>query len=288
MTFDPFAFIFARLISNRVSVHHAKEVEELRLIRKGLKGRAASWLELVSGRHSVRRTQMILGVTQEIAEYERDLHAPGKDIGVYPNGVDTTKIPILSDDREQDAVHAAFICGTFSDWHGLDKLISAIDAYHPHPDDPPLNIHLVGKLSDAQISEIEATTARLAVFRKYGILKEAEYRTILAKCDVGISSLAMERQNLYEGSTLKVREMLAMGLAIYSGHIDHALQESDSFVLVTQRPSVQEILLLASKAKEIERNWIRTKSAGRIEKSRAIEGIVKLFSSTVTRSNHFE
>ena len=35
LTFDPFSPFFALFVSNRASVHHAKEIEELLLIRQG-------------------------------------------------------------------------------------------------------------------------------------------------------------------------------------------------------------------------------------------------------------
>lgn len=75
MTFDPFALIFAPLIPNRVSIHHAKEIEELRLIRQGWKGRLASVVEKFCGKFSVCKAKMILGVTNEIAEYEENFDA---------------------------------------------------------------------------------------------------------------------------------------------------------------------------------------------------------------------
>lgn len=267
MTFDPFAFIFAPLVRNRVSVHHAKEVEELRLIRKGWTGRAASWLERVSGRFAVSRTGMIFGVTQEIAAYERDLHAPEKPIGVYPNGVDVAQIPILADKRDPDRIHAGFICGAFSSWHGLDKLIAAVDAHQPQADDLPLTIHLIGKLSDTQASEVNATAVRRRVFKMHGILRDSEYRPILEMCDVGIASLAMERQNLREGSTLKVREMLAMGLPIYSGHQDMVLSEKLGHAQIVESVSYDTLLYFGLKAKCLDRGSVREDSKKGIDKA---------------------
>lgn len=275
MTFDPFAFFFAPLIRNRVSVHHAKEIEELRLIRNGWKGRAASWLERVSGRFSVRRTRMILGVTQEIAEYERDTHAPRKPIGVYPNGIDAAQVTILEDKRKPDEIHAAFICGTFSSWHGLDKLIAAVDAYEPQINDLPLTIHLIGKLSDAQVLEIAATDARRMVFTAYGLLSEAEYRPILEKCDVGIASLAMERKNLREGSTLKVREMLAAGLPVYSGHEDVALPETLGFVKIVENVTLSDIVEFGAKTKEVGRPCVRERSLRRVDKRESMAAVMR-------------
>jgi len=266
MTFDPFAFIFASLIRNRVSVHHAKEIEELRLIRQGWKGWAASTLERFSGRFAVRRTKMILGVTQEIADYERDLHCPNKPVGSYPNGIDSNSIHLLDDNRRQGEIHAAFMCGTFSSWHGLDKLIDAVDVHEAGGDELPLTIHLVGRLSEEQVDHLKATARRRAVFTCHGPLDEAQYRPILAGCDVGIASLALERKNLTEASTLKVREMLAMGLPVYSGHDDVALPSGKRFVTIVKDIRASDLRNFAVATKNLSRLDIRKESLPHIEK----------------------
>lgn len=277
MTFDPFAFVFAPLIRNRVSVHHAKEVEELRLIRKGWKGWAASRLEQASGKFAVRRVKMILGVTREIAEYERDTRAPNKKVGVYPNGVDVAQVSVLADKRVPEEIHAAFICGTFSQWHGLDKLIDAVDEYSSSGEDTSFTIHLIGRLSKKQLEEVSANNARVRVFKFHGLLNTDEYRPILDACDIGVASLAMERQNLNEGSTLKVREMLAMGLPVYSGHKDVALPEGEDFVKITERPTVSEMIAFATHTKCISRSHVRERSKGRIDKGASMAAVARYF-----------
>lgn len=276
MTFDPFAFIFAPLIRNRVSVHHAKEIEELKLIRQGWKGKAASTLERFSGRFAVRHTKMILGVTQEIADYERDLHCPNKPAGCYPNGIDSNSVRVLDDGRKKDEIHAAFMCGTFSSWHGLDKLIDAVDMHEAGDDDLPLTVHLIGRLSDEQVHQLNATPQRREVFKCHGLLDVEEYRPILTRCDVGIASLALERENLTEGSTLKVREMLAMGLPVYSGHHDVALAPDKPFVAVVKEVSVSDLRNFALETKYMSRHDVRQKSLDRISKATAMKAVVQM------------
>jgi glycosyltransferase involved in cell wall biosynthesis len=278
MTFDPFAFIFAPLIPNRVSVHHAKEVEELRLVRKGWRGRAAARLERASGAFAVSRAKMIFGVTREIAEYQRDTRAPDKEIGVYPNGVDVSRVPLLADKRKHDQINIAFICGTFSAWHGLDKLIEAVDAGSFAPDDCSFSIHLIGNLSAGQIEEISANEKRSRIFKCHGLMNADEYRNIIDVCDYGVASLAMTRQNLKEGSTLKVREMLAMGLPVYSGHQDLALPEDEKFVFITKRPNMSEMVAFGKYVKTISRDFVRERSKGLIEKKEAMKSVAKVLS----------
>lgn len=279
MTFDPFAIFFAPFVRNRVTVHHAKEIEELQFIRKGWKGKAASILESFTGRISARNALAILGVTQEIAEYERDLHASSKAIGVYSNGVDLDKVSVLPDDRQNRDIEVAFICGKFSEWHGLDKLITAVDQHVIAADDPKLTIHLIGSLSKAQLEDIASTEMRRSIFRAHGTMSAASYRPILARCDAGIASLALERKNLYAASTLKVREMLAMGLPIFSGHHDVALPTYKNYVCVVETVILSDLWDFAKVAKQISRDDVRRESSALIEKTECMRRVIRQFNS---------
>lgn len=281
ITFDPFAFIFAPLIKNRISVHHAREVHELCLIRKGWKGAGASMLERLSGRYAVRKARAILGVTEEIAKYERDLHAPNQLIGVYPNGINLKNVTLLNDFRSQNEVHAVFICGTFSPWHGLDKLVKSVDEYTSSSNESKFFIHLVGLLSETQQIDIEATEIRRRVFRCYGLLPENEYRPILECCDFGIASLALERKGLSEGSTLKIREMLALGLPIYSGHRDVALKDGLDFVKVVRNPNVYEMTNFGLACKTIDRQAVRKVSEAMIDKSGTMKSVIQFIENSL-------
>ena len=266
MTFDPFAFIFAPLISNRVSVHHAKEIEELKIIKREWRGKFASFIECYCGKVAVRNTQTILGVTKEIAEYERELHCPSKNTGVYPNGIEVNAHKLLPDLRISNEVHAAFICGTFSSWHGLDRLIQAIEKKSTERDGFPVYIHLIGNLSKEQINEIGANQRLREIFLVYGVMSPDDYRLILEKCDYGIGSLAMDRQNLTEGSTLKVREMLALGLPVYSGHSDVALPSDAPWVKIVNQVNLSDLREFGLSVKNIQRTTVREQSRRMIEK----------------------
>jgi hypothetical protein len=284
-TFDPFAPLFAPHIRNRVTVHHSKEVEELLLIRKGWKGICASRLERWSGAVAVRNALGILGVTREIAEYQRALRAPEKLVGVYSNGIDPAEVQLLPDERDEFAIHAAFICGKFSPWHGLDKLLLAVDQ-HVEQGTPPLPIiHLIGNLTSEQKMEVSASERRKRVFRVHGLMRESEYRPILARCDIGIASLAMERENLSEGSTLKVREMLAMGLPIYSGHKDVALDEGQPFVKIASAPNLQALAAFGRQCKYIQRSFVREKSLPIIEKAQIMKQTARVLDEFSIVSN---
>ncbi|MCW7755280.1 hypothetical protein OOT00_14935 [Desulfobotulus sp. H1] len=223
MEFDPFALFFCWFIPNRLPVYHAKTVQELKLIRMGWKGNLASALEKMVGRITLQNSAAIIGVTKEIAKdvcAANSLHKPAL---FYPNGIRVQDIPVLKDTRSKDDIHLAFVCGYFSPWHGLERLISAAGDYTR--ESHYLCIHLLGILSAPQIELLKQFRHPRIRFHAHGYLDQQEYLTILASCSAGIGSLALDLKFLQEASTLKVREYLAMGLPVIASHIDSALPE---------------------------------------------------------------
>lgn len=227
MEFDPFALIFAWFVPNRVLVHHSKEVLELRQIRKGWKGRAASWLENISGRVATRTARALVGVTHEIGIYQKQFRRLPQafPIGFFPNGVVVDTMPNIIDERSSDTISLGFMSGSFAAWHGLDRLLDGLEDYFGADAPVPIRLELIGRLTEAQLAHVEQVNAAASteVVIVHGRLKQDEYLKVLGKCHIGIGSLAMDRIELSEGATLKVREMLALGLPVYSGHVDTAL-----------------------------------------------------------------
>lgn len=278
MTFDPFALMFAPLARNRISVHHSKEVEELPLIRRGIGGRIAAAVERITGRAAVRHARGVLGVTPEIARYEVDTRAPGKPCGSYPNGIRPGEVRLLEDARDATAVSVAFIAETFSEWHGLDRLVDAVRDAGELPD--ALHIHLIGRVSDALRARIGALGPRESVFRLLGFLDTENYRRVLAECDVGVGSLAMDRQKMSEGSTLKVREMLASGLPVYSGHRDPSFPGDFPYYHEAAAVDLDGLVRFALAMKSSSRAAVREASAPHVDKLSGMRQVVAWLQGT--------
>lgn len=281
MNFDPFAFLFAPLIPNRLGVHHSKEVEELPLIRPGWSGRIAAALERLTGRFAVRCSAGVLGVTNEIAQYECETRAPGKPFSAYPNGIDLKTVDLAEDRRSPEQVHVVFICDTFTEWHGLDRLLAAVAATPAPP--PGLTIHLIGKLSDQQRGQLAALGDKQSLFHVHGFLDASAYRDILAAADVGLGSLALDKQKLREGATLKVRELLAMGLPVYSGHRDTALPASFPYYLEQPTVEIGQLHAFAMRMKRIPRTQVRESSGPLIDKRSAMQNVADWLRATYLR-----
>jgi hypothetical protein len=274
MEFDPFALLFAPFVRNRILVHHSKEVLELRLIRRGWKGRVASFLERITGKVAVRTSTALLGVTQEVCDYQRSYRKLPDDfpIFLFPNGVVLDTIEPLDDERSASLIEIAFMCGSFAQWHGLDILLDSLSEYCERHPSPSVRLHLIGKLSDEQNADIAKVndTAGAKIVLEHGRMQQSEYRKIMEKCHVGVGSLAMDRIQMVEGATLKVREMLAMGLPIYSGHKDTALPPNFPHYFIGNG-EFSEIISFVERSRTVSRQEVREASREYIEKRRWFE-----------------
>jgi glycosyltransferase involved in cell wall biosynthesis len=270
MAFDLFALVFSWFVRNRASVHHAKEIEELLLIRPGLPGRLASWLERLTGRVSARTAAAIIGVTEDIRQYELDVRQVDKPSYVYPNGIFFPDFHPVPDHRSASVVNAVFICETFAAWHGLDLLIDAANAYRPANQDEKLKIHLIGSLTDTQVEQIRSTNKVNDFFVAHGSLQAKDYEPIMSICDIGIGSLALTRKGLQEAATLKVREYLAIGLPVFSGHKDVAIPDDFEYY-VNEDCSIDKILIFGLKSKSVSRQVVRNLSRPYIDKAAILQ-----------------
>ncbi|TKR53872.1 glycosyltransferase family 4 protein [Allopusillimonas ginsengisoli] len=285
MTFDIFAPLFSWFVRNRASVHHAKEMEELLLIRPGLQGQLASWLERRSGAVAARTARAIIGVTEDIRQYELSARKIDKPSYVYPNGIFFPGFQAAPDHRSVDVVNAVFICERFVSWHGLDLLIDAANAYQDLGNHQKLKIHLIGSLTDAQIEQLNSTNKINDIFIMHGVLEAPDYELIMSNCDIGIGSLALGRKGLQEAATLKVREYLAIGLPVFSGHKDVAIPD-DFEHYTNDECTIDKILNFGLKSKSIARQTVRDQSRPFIDKAVILQGTMDWLAVEVASDAH--
>lgn len=277
MTFDFVGPLLSWSVKNRISVHHAIEPIELRSIRPGLKGFFASLVEDFSARIVLKNAKAIMAVTEEILKYQSSRLLIYKPLHVYPNGFDIDNIDLIDDCRSATNFEALFMCQEFSKWHGLEKLIE--DAEN-NMDLCNLNfkINLVGNLSHEQRMRI-LNLKNKSLFVMHGCLSMTDYRTVMSRCHVGIASLALEIEGLKEGCTLKVREMLAYGIPVYSNHIDGGLDNNLSYYYVSNFVSLFDIYSYAKKYSQIDRNSVFNASKEKISKKNIINNAIQFISN---------
>lgn len=211
--FDPLrAQAMKKIKAVTLSVHHTMEVAELRR-QGGIGGIVAATVEGVAGSRSLEASSGVVGVTEEIVRYQQSrtkTHKPGL---VYPNGalVDMGSAALKREAAIGRVPVILFAAAEFRPWHGLDRLLKEMSR-----SSESFQLHLVGKLSGWEHSTARQD-GRVVV---HGLLSQRELLELTSQAWVGLSSFAMDRNGLTQGSTLKVREYLAAGVPVFSGHGD--------------------------------------------------------------------
>ena len=135
---------------------------------------------------------------------------------------------------------------------------------------------MIGELDSNYLDQIKIINQsnKKIKFKVYGTLKQKEYWKIFCNCNIGIGSLAMYRNGLTDGCTLKVREMLAMGLPIFSGHKDTALPDDFPYYF-SEGGNIEDIIEFSRKVAKVTRKEVRDASFQYIEKSICFNSLAK-------------
>lgn len=282
---DPFLYWHSRWFKNVFTVHHSFEVEQIqlgggikRLLNSFLGNRTianslsnkfialAVFIERHVGKRILARTKGIIGVTQEIAEYENARLKQKKPYYSFPNGIDVSSVELVADKRG-GIPKLIFIASDVSlSWNGLDLLIDTLKASKE-----PFEFHVVGSCYH-QFAEVCAGDER---FVFHGSKTRRDYEKLLAKCDIGFGAFAHKRINeMKEACTLKVREYLASGLPVYSGHKDGALPENFPFYKKGDL-EVKAILSYVKKCREFHRKEVRKQATSYIDKKYLMLDLVR-------------
>lgn len=217
---DPYQYAFVRRAKCPVYfVHHTLEVPEM-FSSHSLPGYLRGVGDMLLGPATLRRANGIIGVTREIADYECARANLDKEHSfVYPNGVEYTNTVI--DDNRSGIPEFLFVAGTFAVWHGLDDLLETLKISREN-----IRLHLVGHVPERE--RLTAQNDQRVVL--HGSMGHAEIRTLAAACDLGLSSFRLDRNNMKQACTLKVRDYLSMGLPVYAGYEDIFPQKFPFFV----------------------------------------------------------
>ena len=162
-------------------------------------------------------------VTNEIRN-EFDLVVEGNVASAtFPNSIDLSKNKIAKI-RRHDGVNLIFIGSPGNVWHGVDRIVDLANAI------PGYGFHCIGPSAPDN-------TARPKNIFFPGELYGADLRNYIEEMDIGLSSMAMERNDLAEGSPLKTRLYLALGLPVIARYTDTAIPEGSNYFLNLLDPS---------------------------------------------------
>lgn len=212
----------ARTIPNMVFEHQSKELEELVHSNP-----LAYFKELALGAGCLHRAAGVVGVTDEIASYERRRaggHLPSRTMG---NGIAPDAHPLSAQPPRTDTVEALVIAD-FRYWHGLDRLIAgcaANPAAAAH-----LRFHVVGfGPAIEQYRTLAESSGCSDRFVFHGPLASRAIDPLADRCAFAVGVLAPSRKRLDETSALKHREYALRGLPFAFAGNDTDFSPSQAF-----------------------------------------------------------
>ena len=271
--FDIFAIFFSPLIKNRITIHHTKELFELRGLRSGLPFLLTFLIEKYIGNYSLKFCRGIIGVTKEIAQYELSRIKLNKPIFTYPNGVSKNRNKSIKDRRSNNYLRFAFISSKFYPWHGIDILMDSIENDFDAFLSENIEIYLIGNIELHIEEEIKRSKKLNKILRVCGFLEEEKILKKLELCDGGISSLALFRNGLNEASSIKTRQYLSLGIPVIAGCRDTAIDLEFKYYNLVNKNNIPKILKSFKKFKKISRIEISDESLPLISKENSIKNL---------------
>jgi len=225
------------------------------------------------GRASLKRADGIIGVTSELVKLKfaqcgrAELSRFEFLNYVYPNGIDYSAFDIVGDGRA-GRVKVAFVASKFFSWHGLSQILVSLQGFQLKRE---IELHLIGEVLPHDLALIDSLKlADNVVF--HGKLSLSSLRDRLSEMDVGLASFGLGEAGVNEACTLKVREYLAAGIPVYSGHRDVGLPAGYNFYRVGQA-NISEVYNYALEMRGVSRSQVRNCSQGYIDKEALLRGL---------------
>ena len=176
-------------------------------------------LDFLYGRALRRYTDAIVGVTDEVTQYEvfrsGDRNKPHITIA---NGIDVESVVVRNPPQHLDEILQILCVANVSRWHGLDRLLQGLATYSETPE---VVLHIAGggaELSNLQKMANDLGIADQVVF--HGFLTGNALDALFDQCHVAVGSLGIHRIGLKEASILKAREYCARGIPFIYGISD--------------------------------------------------------------------
>lgn len=189
-------------------------------------------LELALGPQIISAAAGVVGVTREIAEYERERSRPDMPIFVLPNSLEVSgkkieKRPQLS----PGGTLRMFSAGRFDQRHGLERVFNGLAS---NAAKERFELHLVGEgpeLENYKKLHNDLNLQKHVHF--YGRISEEKLRELEAHCHIGVGSLGLYKTGLNETCSLKVREYASKGLPFFFSGVDSDFFPESPFAHMT-------------------------------------------------------
>jgi hypothetical protein len=254
---DPILPFFVFRLKRFYTVHHTRELAEIK--RNNFWSLFQLIIENMMGNHVLQHASGIIGVTQEIADYEKKRLRADKPAFVYPNGIVVDELPPIRDFR-LGVVKLIFVCSKVYSWHGLDLICEQLQRR------PDINVelHLVG------VDRNIADDPRIIC---HDPLPVNELAKLFRRMDIGLSSFGLHRNGMLEACPLKTRDYFVNGLPVYAGHIDSAIPNDFQF-LYRGEFDIAKAVELANEFRKFDKLEIQRKALPYIDKRKSMRELV--------------
>lgn len=267
---DPFYSEFIRKSKIPVmTVHHTFEGNELLINAKY--GRVRSSIDSALFRRTSNSTIGIVGVTDEIVNYEKSRSNSSLPSHIYPNGIlygdNDTYGPDIGNNRIPRFI---FVASHFSPWQGLDLLLDSVLGSQNE-----FELHVVGAIP----SELRKIIIHDRRVHLHGALGRKELSIVYAYCDIGLSAFALHRKGMMQACSLKVRDYLRYGLPVYSSH-DDIFPESFPYYR-NGKPCIENIIQYFDEMVGIKRRDIASTARPFIDKTLLVKDLYEWMKITI-------
>jgi len=175
----------------------------------------------------------IIGVTDEIAEYEKRKNPKAHTLTI-PNGIGVDSVPLRSYKPNHNEISLLFV-GSVNRWHALDRVIQGMSLFEKAES---LHLHIVG--TGDQEEYLKTLTKDLGLEKQvtyHGYKSGKLLDEAFENAHIAIASLGIHRNGIKEASVLKAREYCARGIPFIYGYND---PDFDSFRFALKVPPTND------------------------------------------------
>jgi glycosyltransferase involved in cell wall biosynthesis len=202
------------------------------------------------GRYTRRYTDAIVGVTDEITQYELTRSGnPDKPHITIGNGFDVGSVSVRQHVHFNGEDLRILCVANMRRWHGIDRLVRGLHAYRGPV---RITLHIAGNGSELpNLKKLIHETGTTEQVEFHGFTTGKELDTLFNTCHIAAGSLGIHRKGLTQTSELKAREYCARGIPFILSSADPDFPDGFPYIFkVTSDESpvqIEEILKFAQK-----------------------------------------
>jgi glycosyltransferase involved in cell wall biosynthesis len=212
-----FLFLIKKLKGKVILEHNSKELEELKAKNNFFLYKYYYWSEKRIGPLIIKNAKGIIGVTNEITNYEiKRSGRKSENCTTISNGFNVESVHLRNPPQfDGKTINLLFLIGSaVTDWYGIDRLVRSVAAYKG---DVLFKVYIVGNKFEKEMQLVR----ELGVEDKFiftGYLETEKLAEMFDKCHIGVAALTMHKIGLTEAAALKVKEYMARGIPFILGY----------------------------------------------------------------------